>query len=145
MRRRKPGKYSSSWIRADLRWAIYIRDGFTCAWCGLSVEDKDLTLDHLFPRGNAHRDNRPCRLTVACVSCNLSRKGTLLAPWLRKLRDRGTLDVALAALRRRHRPLGRVAGELLRREVRGPWPETDFPVYTPRPDDWFVDERGIPF
>lgn len=142
MRRRKAGKYSSSWIRANLRWAIYIRDGFTCAWCGCVVEDSDLTLDHLFPRGHRARDNHPSRLTVACVSCNLSRKGMLLTPWLRKLRKRGTLDTALAALRRRHRPLDRVAGELLRREVRHLDTEAAS-SFVPAATDWFVDDHGV--
>ena len=136
-RKRKAGKYSSSWIRADLRWALYIRDGFRCAWCGKTCEDDDLTLDHLFARNHPQRDNHPSRLTVACVHCNLSKKGTPLAEWLKTLRDRGTLPVAMQALRRRHAPTDRKAGERKRQEVRGVKPF----VFTEQP--WFMDEQGV--
>ena len=141
MRRRKPGKYSSSWIRANLRWALYLRDDFHCAWCGQRCEDAQLTLDHLFPRKHPQRDNHPSRLVTACVHCNLSRKGLSLSEWLKRLRETSTLVYACRALRRRHAALDRVAGELKRQEVRFPKGE-DF-VYVPGPNDWFMDERGV--
>ncbi|MCC7103778.1 MAG: HNH endonuclease [Chloroflexi bacterium] len=53
------------------RREIFIRDGFTCQYCG--VKTRDLTLDHVVPRhrGGKHTwDN----LVSACRACN-HRKG----------------------------------------------------------------------
>jgi len=53
------------------RREIFIRDHFTCQYCG--VKTKDLTLDHLIPR---HKGGRHAwdNLVSACRSCN-HRKG----------------------------------------------------------------------
>src|SRR5207244_1064417 len=53
------------------RREIFIRDHFTCQYCGLKT--KDLTLDHLIPR---HKGGRHAwdNLVSACRSCN-HRKG----------------------------------------------------------------------
>ena len=53
------------WIRTDSRWAIYLRDDWTCAWCGQKPEPEDRTLDHLYGRFNS-----PHNLVLACRSCN---------------------------------------------------------------------------
>ena len=53
------------------RREVFIRDGFTCQYCGLQT--RDLTIDHVIPksRGGTHAwDN----LVSACKSCN-HRKG----------------------------------------------------------------------
>lgn len=53
------------------RREIFIRDHFTCQYCGL--RSRDLTLDHVMPR---HRGGRHAweNLVSACRSCN-HRKG----------------------------------------------------------------------
>lgn len=53
------------------RREIFMRDHFTCQYCGL--KSKDLTLDHLIPR---HRGGRHTwdNLVSACRACN-HRKG----------------------------------------------------------------------
>jgi hypothetical protein len=55
--------------------AIYVRDGFACAYCGRGVEEEGvvLTLDHLEPysKGGALID--PTNLITACRNCNSSR------------------------------------------------------------------------
>jgi 5-methylcytosine-specific restriction endonuclease McrA len=53
------------------RREIFIRDSFTCQYCGLKT--RDLTLDHVLPR---HRGGRHTweNLVSACRSCN-HRKG----------------------------------------------------------------------
>ena len=127
----------------DLRWAVYIRDAFSCAWCGDRCEDDQLTLDHIFPRGHRSRDNHPSRLTVACVSCNLSRKSTPLSPWLKRLRDRGTLDVAMAALGRRHARLDRKEGRAMRDSVRGVRYEEPLVLLPESERPWWQDEQGV--
>ena len=71
----------SKWIRPEKRLALYIRDGFQCAYCGSSLKNAtpaDVTLDHLVPRC-AGGNNEATNLITACRSCNSSRQDT---PWL---------------------------------------------------------------
>lgn len=73
--------HGSKWIRADKRLALYIRDGFACAYCGRALRDAppaEVTLDHLLPR-IAGGSNDATNLITACRSCNSSRQDT---PWL---------------------------------------------------------------
>jgi hypothetical protein len=72
---------SSSWIRKEKRLALYIRDEFTCCYCGRQLKGanpREVTLDHLVPR-NAGGDNQPSNLVTACLSCNSSRQDK---PWV---------------------------------------------------------------
>jgi 5-methylcytosine-specific restriction endonuclease McrA len=69
-----------SWINPISRLAIYIRDGFTCAYCGRDLrtfKPAYVTLDHLVPRskwvGPSEEVNDPGNLVTACKSCNSSR------------------------------------------------------------------------
>ena len=68
-------------VRKDLRMAIYLRDDFTCLYCGIDLYKLDLksqaTLDHLRPQSKAC-DNRPTNLITACRFCNCSRGAK---PW----------------------------------------------------------------
>lgn len=64
-----------SWIRSEKRLAIYIRDGFTCAYCGRDLRNaspRDVTLDHLLPR-SAGGTNEATNLITACLHCNSQR------------------------------------------------------------------------
>lgn len=75
----------SKWISKSARLAIYIRDGFSCQYCGRDLREEgpsQLTLDHLDPRSEitcpkARRN--PKRLILACLRCNSSRQDK---PWL---------------------------------------------------------------
>lgn len=80
---------STRWCQKDKRTALYIRDQFTCLYCGVDLRDadpQDITLDHLEPRmlGEDGRprvkvtaDGRPINdasnLVTACRACNCSR------------------------------------------------------------------------
>jgi hypothetical protein len=58
-------------IPADLRWAVWERDNFTCQFCGTR---RRLSVDHIIPEsqgGKTELDN----LQTLCVPCN-SSKGT---------------------------------------------------------------------
>ena len=58
------------------RHEVFIRDNYTCQYCG--IRTRDLTLDHVIPRskGGPHTwDN----LVSACRSCNHRKGGKLLA------------------------------------------------------------------
>ena len=77
---------SSNWITREKRLAIYIRDGFACAYCGASLkcaEPNLVTLDHLVPRNPAVAHggggNEATNLITACKSCNSSRQDR---PWV---------------------------------------------------------------
>lgn len=75
-----------AWIRAELREALYLRDGRRCVYCGTSEEkltgSARLTLDHKTPpsryRGKYY-PNHPTNLLTACTTCNTD-KGTMTMP-----------------------------------------------------------------
>lgn len=76
---------SSNWITKEKRLALYIRDNFTCAYCGTSLKNSDpnlVTLDHLVPRNikiaHGGGGNESTNLVTACKSCNSSRQDK---PW----------------------------------------------------------------
>lgn len=69
------------WIRPEKRLAIYIRDNFTCLYCGRILKDassREVTLDHLVPRSDGG-NNEATNLVTACLSCNSSRQDR---PWM---------------------------------------------------------------
>ena len=69
------------WIRVEKRLALYIRDGFGCAYCGRDLRGcapADVTLDHLLPR-SAGGTNDATNLITACRACNSSRQDK---PWI---------------------------------------------------------------
>jgi 5-methylcytosine-specific restriction endonuclease McrA len=73
---RSPSQPTGQWCRADLRLAIYLRDGFRCLYCCAdlhSADPRDITLDHLTPKVDGG-SNDPSNLVTACRSCNCSRQ-----------------------------------------------------------------------
>lgn len=52
---------------------VYIRDNFTCQWCGQRLHPKDLTLDHLHPRKHGGQTTWG-NLVTSCRPCN-QKKG----------------------------------------------------------------------
>jgi 5-methylcytosine-specific restriction endonuclease McrA len=71
---------AGSWIRQSTRVAIYLRDGFKCAYCGEDLRGKsprEMGLDHLECSSHGG-SNAPWNLVTACRSCN-SKRGT--KPW----------------------------------------------------------------
>lgn len=76
----------SNWITKERRLAIYIRDEFTCCYCGANLKNakpENITLDHLVPRNplvaHGNGGNESTNLVTACRSCNSSRQDR---PWL---------------------------------------------------------------
>lgn len=66
----------SGWIPRWRRMAIYLRDGFTCGYCGRNLakaSPREVTLDHLKPQcdGGSHHESN---LITACLSCNSRRQ-----------------------------------------------------------------------
>ena len=61
---------ASSWVRENTRWALYLRDGLTCFWCGQGYSDGvALTLDHVRRREDGG-DNSWGSVVTACWRCN---------------------------------------------------------------------------
>lgn len=52
---------------------VYLRDRFTCQYCGRRFSERDLTLDHVIPRSRGGRMEWT-NIVAACVPCN-GRKG----------------------------------------------------------------------
>ena len=72
-----PSKHHKpNWIPIAERLAVYLRDNFTCLYCGsslISYKPFDITLDHLKCR-ERHGANRDFRnLVTACRKCNSKR------------------------------------------------------------------------
>lgn len=66
----------SGWITKARRLAIYLRDSFTCQYCGTDLhaaDPRNVTLDHLQPqcRGGSHENKN---LVTACLACNSRRQ-----------------------------------------------------------------------
>ena len=70
---------SKEW--AEIRTAIFLRDDFTCQYCG--ERGVRLECDHIFPvvLGGA---STPENLATACFSCNRSKGSKTLEQWGRK-------------------------------------------------------------
>jgi HNH endonuclease len=66
---------SGRWIQEKRRFAIYLRDGMRCAYCGESVEaaigTAGCSLDHVVPDGGNHESN----LVTSCKNCNDTKGG----------------------------------------------------------------------
>lgn len=71
---------------AFTRFNVFLRDRFSCQYCGLSFSAQDLTFDHVIPRSRGGRTVWT-NVVAACGPCNL-RKGNRLprdvAMWPRK-------------------------------------------------------------
>lgn len=70
------------WIRVEKRLAIYLRDSFTCLYCGRDLRDadpRDVALDHLTPKCDGG-SNDATNLVTACATCNCTRRDL---PWTR--------------------------------------------------------------
>jgi 5-methylcytosine-specific restriction endonuclease McrA len=53
---------------------IYVRDGFTCQYCGEKHSRSKLNLDHVVPKSLGGRTNWT-NIVCSCVSCNLQKGG----------------------------------------------------------------------
>lgn len=54
---------------------IFLRDNYTCQYCGMQFSDSQLTYDHVIPKSLWHVSNRSSatswtNIVTACISCN---------------------------------------------------------------------------
>jgi 5-methylcytosine-specific restriction endonuclease McrA len=56
------------------RQNIYLRDKFTCQYCGARYGETDLTFDHVIPRARGGRTTWE-NIVTCCYACNLKKGG----------------------------------------------------------------------
>lgn len=59
------------------RFRIFMRDGFTCQYCGAKAPATELHVDHRFPRSKGGKDTDD-NLVTACIACNSGKSATVL-------------------------------------------------------------------
>ncbi len=64
-------------ISKSLRFAILVRDGFKCRYCGRAATEVPLVVDHCDPVCNGGRTSTD-NLVTACQDCNIGKGGRLL-------------------------------------------------------------------
>lgn len=60
------------------RFRIFMRDDFTCQYCGLKAPDTQLHVDHRYPKSMGGKDADD-NFVTACIACN-SGKSNLILP-----------------------------------------------------------------
>ena len=101
-------------VRKDLRLAIYLRDRFTCLYCGKDLHNakpEDLTLDHLKCQCEGG-PNDPTNLVTSCKKCN-STRGKI--PW-KTYAPGGAIERILRNRRRSIKPYRILAQDLMKEE-----------------------------
>lgn len=75
-------RHGMNWIRQAKRLAIYMRDNFSCLYCGTGIEQAEiiLTLDHVVHHGS----NDATNLVTACMDCNVSKRCMSLRRYLKE-------------------------------------------------------------
>lgn len=61
------------------RYNVYVRDNFTCGYCGKVCDDDEITVDHIIPVSKGGKwtwDN----LVTACESCNAKKSDNIIIP-----------------------------------------------------------------
>jgi hypothetical protein len=113
-------RHGSKWCRPSKRLAIYHRDGFACVYCGATLDERALTLDHVRPRrGGA--DNSATNLVTCCLRCNSVKQDLTMRQWFVLLRMSGVDTSRLSAKIRRHtaRPIDLSVGRAILARRRG--------------------------
>ena len=59
------------------RFAVFMRDGFTCRYCGAKGQGIKLHVDHVNPQAKGGRDDL-LNLVTACADCNFGKRDVVL-------------------------------------------------------------------
>jgi 5-methylcytosine-specific restriction endonuclease McrA len=68
---------------------LLAQHGPVCAYCGRTVPQDDITLDHVRPRKGQTAYDRPDNLVLACPSCNAAKADMPFLAFLLARRSRG--------------------------------------------------------
>lgn len=72
---------------AFTRFNVFLRDRFSCQYCGQAFSSHDLTFDHVIPRSRNGRTEWT-NVVTACASCNLRKGNKLLSQTGMRLRSK---------------------------------------------------------
>ena len=61
---------------AFTRFNVFLRDRFSCQYCGVALPSHDLTFDHVIPRSRGGRTTWE-NVVTACAPCNLRKGGRM--------------------------------------------------------------------
>lgn len=77
-------RHGMNWIRQEKRLALYMRDNFSCLYCGAGIEQGEVTLslDHVKHWAGNHESN----LVTACMDCNMGKGWKSLNTFLKRFR-----------------------------------------------------------
>jgi hypothetical protein len=81
----KKGRRSMA-ISKKIRFEVFKRDGFTCAYCGKTPPSVILEVDHIDPKANGGEDDIN-NLITACFDCNRGKRDIPLTKIPSKLSD----------------------------------------------------------
>ena len=73
---RQSPQSNRAYIGARLRFQVFMRDNFTCQYCGQRAPQVELHIDHIIPVAHGGT-NEIANVSTACAECNLG-KGDLL-------------------------------------------------------------------
>lgn len=59
------------------RFEVFLRDNFTCKYCGRKAPDVVLSIDHIHPKSKGGT-NETKNLVTACVDCNREKGDMVL-------------------------------------------------------------------
>jgi len=83
-----------------IRRQVLARDGPVCHYCGISLRQHEVTIDHIVPRSRSGRaGNHPDNLVVACGLCNQMLERLHVRFWDLFHRGRDGQSVAIQAAR----------------------------------------------
>lgn len=68
---------SSNRIPAFTRFNVFLRDGFSCQYCGAQQPARELTFDHMIPRSRGGRTSWE-NIVTACRPCNVKKGSRLM-------------------------------------------------------------------
>jgi 5-methylcytosine-specific restriction endonuclease McrA len=74
-------------VGTSLRMRVFMRDDFTCQYCGRRAPDVELHADHRLPVALGG-DNSYANLATACRDCNLGKATMPIATPDQAIRDR---------------------------------------------------------
>ena len=59
-------------MRQTKRERVWMRSGGLCAYCGMPLSVREMTMDHVVPRSRGG-ESRVANLVAACATCNVAK------------------------------------------------------------------------
>ena len=74
---REHGKFPKEIGELSTRFRVFLRDRFTCVYCGRKPPDVQLQIDHVIPKARGG-DNTAQNLVTSCRECNIGKGDYIL-------------------------------------------------------------------